>query len=73
MLALADEDALQPVIADDKGVEAEAVRQKLLEAHGVGAIALGKTELRVAFSCLTEAQIPGVFSAAAQAIRALRG
>jgi aspartate/methionine/tyrosine aminotransferase len=56
-----------------KGVEAEAVRQKLLEAHGVGAIALGRTELRIAFSCLTEAQIPGVFSAAAQAIRALRG
>ena len=51
-----------------KGVPAETVRQKLLEAHGVGAIALGQTELRVAFSCLTEAQIPGVFSAAAAAV-----
>ena len=55
-----------------KGVQAEVVRQKLLEAHGVGAIALGQTELRVAFSCLSEAQIPGVFSAAAAAIRACR-
>jgi aspartate/methionine/tyrosine aminotransferase len=55
-----------------KNVEAEAVRQHLLEHHGVGAIALGKTELRVAFSCLTEAQIPGVFSAAAASIRALQ-
>jgi aspartate/methionine/tyrosine aminotransferase len=56
-----------------KGAEAEAVRVKLLDEHGVGAIALGKTDLRVAFSCLTEAQIPGVFSAAAKAVRAVRG
>jgi aspartate/methionine/tyrosine aminotransferase len=56
-----------------KGCEAETVRQRLLTDHGVGAIALGKTELRVAFSCLTEAQIPGVFKAAAAAIRAVRG
>jgi aspartate/methionine/tyrosine aminotransferase len=55
-----------------KNVEAEAVRQYLLEHHGVGAIALGKTELRIAFSCLTEAQIPVVFKAAADSIRALR-
>jgi aspartate/methionine/tyrosine aminotransferase len=54
-----------------KNTEAETVRQHLLEHHGVGAIALGKTELRIAFSCLTEAQIPGVFSAAAASIRAL--
>jgi aspartate/methionine/tyrosine aminotransferase len=55
-----------------KGVLAETVRQKLLDAHGVGAIALGQTELRIAFSCLTEAQIPGVFSAVAAAVRACR-
>jgi hypothetical protein len=29
--------------------------------------------VRVAFSCLAEAQIPGVFSAAAKAVRAVRG
>ncbi|MBK9520004.1 MAG: aminotransferase class I/II-fold pyridoxal phosphate-dependent enzyme [Anaeromyxobacter sp.] len=56
-----------------KGADADAVRVKLLDEHGVGAIALGKTDLRVAFSCLTEAQIPGVFSAAAKAVRAVRG
>ncbi len=56
-----------------KGADADAVRVRLLDDHGVGAIALGKTDLRIAFSCLTEAQIPGVFSAAAKAIRAVRG
>ena len=55
-----------------KGVAAEAVRQELLTTHGIGAIALGETELRVAFSCLNDDQIPGVFSAAAKAIRAVR-
>jgi aspartate/methionine/tyrosine aminotransferase len=56
-----------------KGADADTVRVKLLDEHGVGAIALGKTDLRVAFSCLTEAQIPTVFAAAAKAVRAVRG
>ena len=56
-----------------KDADADAVRLRLLDDHGVGAIALGKRELRVAFSCLAEAQIPGVFSAAAAAVRAVRG
>ncbi len=56
-----------------KGVDADAVRVRLLADHGVGTIALGKTDLRVAFSCLTEAQIPGVFNATAAAVRAVRG
>jgi aspartate/methionine/tyrosine aminotransferase len=56
-----------------KGADADTVRVRLLDDHGVGAIALGKTDLRVAFSCLAEAQIPGVFSAAAAAVRAVRG
>ena len=56
-----------------KGADADAVRVRLLDDHGVGTIALGKTDLRVAFSCLAEGQIPGVFSAAAQAVRAVRG
>ncbi len=54
------------------GCAAEAVRQELLTTHGIGAIALGDTDLRVAFSCLEDHQIPGVFSAAAQAVRAVR-
>jgi aspartate/methionine/tyrosine aminotransferase len=56
-----------------KGVTAEEVRVKLLDAHGVGTIALGVADLRVAFSCLTEAQIPGVFVAIAAAVRDVRG
>ncbi|HSB18636.1 MAG TPA: aminotransferase class I/II-fold pyridoxal phosphate-dependent enzyme [Anaeromyxobacteraceae bacterium] len=56
-----------------KDADADAVRLRLLEDHGVGAIALGQREVRVAFSCLTEAQIPGVFAAAAKAVRAVRG
>ena len=55
-----------------KGTTAEAARVKLLEA-GVGAIALGQTELRIAFSCCVEEKLPAVFAAAAQAVRAARG
>jgi aspartate/methionine/tyrosine aminotransferase len=56
-----------------KDADADAVRVRLLDDHGVGTIALGKRELRVAFSCLAEAQIPGVFASAAKAVRAVRG
>jgi aspartate/methionine/tyrosine aminotransferase len=56
-----------------KDADADAVRVKLLDEHGVGLIALGKREVRVAFSCLGVEQIPNVFSAAAKAVRAVRG
>jgi aspartate/methionine/tyrosine aminotransferase len=56
-----------------KDADADTVRTRLLDEHGVGVIALGKRELRVAFSCLAEQQIPNVFSAAALAVRAVRG
>jgi aspartate/methionine/tyrosine aminotransferase len=56
-----------------KDADADTVRIRLLDDHGVGTIALGKRELRIAFSCLAEAQIPGVFSATAKAVRAVRG
>ncbi len=56
-----------------KGAEADPVRLALLDDSGVGTIALGKRDLRVAFSCLTEAQIPTVFAGAAQAVRKVRG
>ena len=56
-----------------RGADADAVRVRLLDDHGVGTIALGKQELRIAFSCLTEQQIPNVFTAAAKAVRAVRG
>ena len=47
---------------------AEVVRQKLLDAHGIGTIALGETELRVAYSCLEEADIETVFAVIAGVI-----
>jgi aspartate/methionine/tyrosine aminotransferase len=56
-----------------KGVDADAVRVRLLDEHGVGTIALGERQLRIAFSCLTEAQVPAVFGATAKAVRAVRG
>jgi len=56
-----------------KGADADLVRRRLLDEHGVGTIALGPTNLRVAFSCLTEEQVPGVFRAIAAAVRAVRG
>jgi aspartate/methionine/tyrosine aminotransferase len=56
-----------------KDVDADTVRLRLLDEHGVGTIALGERQLRIAFSCLTEAQIPNVFSATAKAVRAVRG
>jgi aspartate/methionine/tyrosine aminotransferase len=56
-----------------KDADADTVRLRLLDDHGVGTIALGKRELRIAFSCLAEAQIPGVFAATAKAVRAVRG
>jgi aspartate/methionine/tyrosine aminotransferase len=56
-----------------KDADADTVRLKLLDEHGVGTIALGERELRVAFSSLNEAQVPGVFDAIAKAVRAVRG
>ncbi len=56
-----------------KDADADQVRLRLLDDHGVGTIALGKRELRIAFSCLTEAQIPTVFASAAKAVRSVRG
>jgi aspartate/methionine/tyrosine aminotransferase len=56
-----------------KGVDADAVRAKALEELGVGTIALGKQDLRIAFSSCEEAQIPLVFAAVAKATRAVRG
>ena len=55
-----------------RGADADTVRVKLLDEYGVGTIALGALNLRVAFSCLTEEQIPGVFTSIASAIRDLR-
>ncbi|MGF9908566.1 aminotransferase class I/II-fold pyridoxal phosphate-dependent enzyme [Brevibacillus porteri] len=44
-----------------KTVEAETLRQHLLEQYGVGTIALGQTDLRIAFSCIEEENIADLF------------
>jgi aspartate/methionine/tyrosine aminotransferase len=55
-----------------KGAEADRVRLHLLDQHQLGVIALGKDQVRVAFSCLTVDQIPDVFDRIAASIRAVR-
>ncbi len=55
-----------------KGVDAEALRLHLLDKEGVGVIALGKSDIRVAFSCLEVEDIEPVFEAIDRSIRALR-
>jgi hypothetical protein len=44
-----------------KQVEAEPLRVHLLEKFGVGVIALGKHDVRVAFSCLEKEAIRDFF------------
>ncbi|HEX9242216.1 MAG TPA: aminotransferase class I/II-fold pyridoxal phosphate-dependent enzyme [Anaeromyxobacter sp.] len=56
-----------------KGADADTVRGRCLEELGVGTIALGKQDVRVAFSSCADAQIPLVFAALAKATRAVRG
>ncbi len=51
-----------------KDVDAEALRLHLLSQHGVGVISLGKTDIRVAFSCLGEAEVEPLFECIHQAI-----
>lgn len=51
-----------------KTTNAEAVRQRLLDEYGIGVIAFGGTEIRIAFSCIEESEIEAVFCAIAQAI-----
>jgi hypothetical protein len=54
-----------------KGVEAEKLRVHLLEQHGVGLIATGASDIRVAFSCLEVDQIDPLFEVLHQAIQEL--
>ena len=54
-----------------KSGNAETVRQRLLEEHGIGTIALGETELRIAYSCLDASDIERVFATIAGVIEKL--
>ena len=55
-----------------KGVDAETLRLHLLNRYGVGVISLGSSDIRVAFSCLEEADVEPMFECIHQAIRELR-
>ena len=50
-----------------KRVDAEQLRVHLLDEYGVGAISIGKTDLRIAFSCIAEEDIQELFDLIHQA------
>jgi aspartate/methionine/tyrosine aminotransferase len=54
-----------------KTVEAEPLRVHLLERYGVGLISLGKTDIRVAFSCIEKQDIQELFDTCLQAVKDL--
>jgi aspartate/methionine/tyrosine aminotransferase len=54
-----------------KTVNAETLRVHLLDKYGVGLIALGDTDLRVAFSCLEEGDIQELFDIVLAAVKDL--
>lgn len=55
-----------------KGVDAERLRLHLLDTYGVGLIALGQSDIRIAFSCLDEEQIEPLFELVHRAVQELR-
>ena len=54
-----------------KTVEAEPLRVHLLNKYGIGLISLGKTDLRVAFSCLEKEDTEELFDTLLQAVKGL--
>jgi aspartate/methionine/tyrosine aminotransferase len=55
-----------------KTVEAEPLRLHLLNKYGVGLISLGKTDLRVAFSCVEKKDVQELFDIVLQGVKDLR-
>jgi aspartate/methionine/tyrosine aminotransferase len=51
-----------------KTVDAETLRVHLLDKYGVGTIALGGTDMRVAFSCIEEADLEELFETIYQGV-----
>ena len=51
-----------------KTVKAEALRVHVLNTYGVGVIALGETDIRVAFSCLEENDVQELFDILLQGV-----
>jgi aspartate/methionine/tyrosine aminotransferase len=55
-----------------KTADAETLRLHLLEKYGVGLIAIGKENLRIAFSCMEETDIPELFDIILQGVEDLK-
>lgn len=51
-----------------KTVHAEELRQHLIHKYGVGTIALGDTDLRIAFSCIAEENLEDLFDLVYQGV-----
>jgi len=56
-----------------KTVDAEKLRLHLLDQYGVGTIALGSTDLRVAFSCIEESQVEHLYELIYQGVKDIEG
>ncbi|MDH3357183.1 MAG: aminotransferase class I/II-fold pyridoxal phosphate-dependent enzyme [Desulfobacteraceae bacterium] len=56
-----------------KTVNAETLRVHLIEKYGVGLISIGDKDLRIAFSCLEESEIPDLFNIILQGIQDIEG
>jgi hypothetical protein len=56
-----------------KDVDAERLRVHLLDNYGIGLISIGSRDLRVAFSCLEQDQIPELFETVYRGIQELSG
>ena len=54
-----------------KGIDAETFRKHLLEKYGVGVIADGERDIRIAFSSVDEAQLEDLYAVLAAAARDL--
>ena len=54
-----------------KGVQAEVLRNHLLEQYGVGVISLGGSDVRIAFSSVEEQNLEQLFDLIYQGIKDL--
>ena len=56
-----------------RSVKAETLRRHLLDKYGVGLIAIGEDNLRVAFSCVEEGDVEALFDTVLKGVQELRG
>jgi aspartate/methionine/tyrosine aminotransferase len=56
-----------------KTADAETLRTHLLEQYGVGIIALGASDVRIAFSCVEEQDLAELFELVYQGVNDLAG